>query len=144
MSRNGASANGATAGVLICDDNEGMRSLLSVIVGDSLGLRVVGEATDGNDAIIEAIRLQPKVILLDLAMPNRSGIEALPELRRVAPDAHIIVLSGFASATVAAEVTELGAAGYLEKGADPDLIIATIEEALASSTSSSSSLTLPQ
>ena len=60
-------------------------------------MRVVGEAADGNEAIVEAIRLQPDVILLDLAMPNRSGLEALPELRRVAPNAQIVVFSGFAS-----------------------------------------------
>jgi DNA-binding NarL/FixJ family response regulator len=80
------------------------------------GLRVVGEAADGNDAIVEAIRLQPDVTLLDLAMPKRSGLEALSELRRQAPEARIIVLSGFASANVAEEVAALGATSYLEKG----------------------------
>jgi DNA-binding NarL/FixJ family response regulator len=131
---NGASANGsAPAGVLICDDNEAMRTLLNLIVGSSLRMRVVGEAADGNEVIVEATRLQPDVILLDLAMPNRNGLEALPELRRVAPDARIIVFSGFASATVAEEVIALGAVSYLEKGAHPDRIVATIEQALASS-----------
>ena len=120
-----------TADVLICDDNDAMRALLSVIVSTSLGMRVVGEAADGNQAIAEATRLQPNVILLDLAMPNCNGLEALPELRRVAPDAQIVVFSGFASATVAEQVIALGAASYLEKGAHPDTIVATIEEALA-------------
>ena len=117
--------------MLICDDNEAMRALLVSIMGTSHRMRVVGEAADGNEAIVEATRLQPHVILLDLAMPNRNGLEALPELRRVAPDARIIVLSGFASATVAEEVIALGAASYLEKGADPEKIVATIEQALA-------------
>lgn len=129
----GASAyDDAAASVLICDDNDAMRTLLGVIVGTGLGMRVVGEAMDGNEAIVEAKRLQPNVILLDLAMPNLSGLEALPELRRVAPDAKIVVFSGFANATVADEVMALGAASYLEKGANPDTIIATIDEALAS------------
>jgi two-component system invasion response regulator UvrY len=129
---NGASSHGdAAAGVLICDDNDAIRELLSAIVDDSPGMRVVGEAADGNEAIIEAIRLQPDVILLDLAMPNRNGLEALPELRRVAPAAQIIVFSGFASSTVAEQVLALGAASYLEKGADPDTIAATITLALA-------------
>ena len=129
---NGASANGDTpVGVLICDDNEAMRALLVSIIGTSLRMRVVGEAADGNEAIVEATRLQPHVILLDLAMPNRNGLEALPELRRVAPDARIIVFSGFASATVAEEVIALGAASFLEKGASPDKIVATVEQALA-------------
>ncbi len=121
----------AAAGVLICDDSEAMRSLLGVIVTTSLGMRVVGEASDGNEAIVEAARLQPDVILLDLAMPRRSGLEALPELRRMAPDAQVIVFSGFATTAVAEHVIGLGAARYLEKGAQPDAIVSTIEEVLA-------------
>jgi DNA-binding NarL/FixJ family response regulator len=127
----GSSSNGnGVAGVLICDDNESVRALLSVVVDSSPGLQVVGEAGDGNEAIAEAIRLQPSVIMLDLAMPTRSGLEALPELRQVAPNAQIIVFSGFAAASVAEQAIALGAVSYLEKGARPDAIIATIEQAL--------------
>jgi DNA-binding NarL/FixJ family response regulator len=117
--------------VLICDDNPAMRTLLTVIVATAPGLEVAGQAADGNEAVAEATRIQPNVILLDLAMPNRSGLEALPELRYVAPRAQIIVFSGFAWAAVADEVMGLGAAAYLEKGADPETILATIEAALA-------------
>jgi DNA-binding NarL/FixJ family response regulator len=117
--------------VLICDDNEAMRMLLGVIVGGSPKLEVVGEASNGNDAIAQATRLQPNVILLDLAMPVRSGLEALPELREVAPEARVIVYSGYAGKIVADEVLALGAASYLEKGAHPDKIVATIEQTLA-------------
>jgi two-component system NarL family response regulator len=128
-----ASVNGnAPVGVLICDDNDSMRALLNLTVSTSLRMRVVGEAADGDEAVAEATRLQPDVILLDLAMPKRNGFEALPELQRVAPRARIIVFSGFASATVAAEVIALGAASYLEKGASPDTIVETIERALLS------------
>lgn len=119
------------AGVLICDDNDGIRRLLSTIVASDPRLRVVGEAADGNEAIVEAIALQPDVILLDLAMPERSGIEALPELRRVAPDARIVVLSGLTRANVAQEVLALGATSYVEKGAHPAAIVAAIGRALA-------------
>jgi len=129
---NGAAAGGDTpAGVLICDDNDAIRRLLTTIVAGDPGLRVVGEAADGNEAIVEALALHPDVILLDLAMPRRSGLEALPELRRVAPEARIVVLSGFTSANVAAEVVALGAASYVEKGADPAAIVAAITQALA-------------
>ena len=129
---NGAAADGDTpAGVLICDDNDAIRTLLATVVGNDPGLRVVGEAADGNDAIVEAIALQPDVILLDLAMPKYSGLDALPELRRVAPDARIVVLSGFTSANVAEEVLALGAASYVEKGADSAAIVAAIRQVLA-------------
>lgn len=127
--------------MLICDDNAAMRSLLCAIVDSSLAMRVVGEAADGNDAVVQATRLQPNVILLDLAMPIRSGLEALPELLKVAPDARIIVFSGFAGSIVAEEVIALGAASYLAKGADPDTIVATIEQALAKTNSLPQTLT---
>lgn len=130
---NGAAPDDGPLGVLVCDDNAAMRALLGVVVGGSPGLAVVGEAADGNEAIAAATRLRPDVILLDLAMPNRSGLEALAELRYVAPAAQIVVLSGFALAAAADEVFALGAAAYLEKGADPETIVATIENAVASS-----------
>jgi DNA-binding NarL/FixJ family response regulator len=131
MSNGAPTVGDMTASVLICDDNDAVRELLGVIVGESPSLRVVGEAADGNEAIIEAIRLQPDVILLDLAMPNRNGLDALPELRRLVPNAQIVVFSGFAGATVAEQVLALGAASYLEKGADSETIVATIEHVLA-------------
>ena len=114
------------ASVLICDDNAAMRVLLGAIVDIAPGLRVVGEATDGDVAVTEATRLQPDLILLDLAMPNRGGLDALPELREVAPEARIVVLSGFAAAAVAAQAIELGATTYLEKGSDPDAIVTAL------------------
>jgi len=74
------------------------------------------------------------VILLDLAMPRRTGLEALPELRQVAPAARIIVFSGCSAASVADEVIELGAVRYLSKGADPEEINDAIEEVAALTT----------
>ena len=120
-----------TIGVLICDDNEPMRALLRVVVEFRPSLRVVGEAADGHDAIREATRLQPDVILLDLAMPRRTGMEVLPELRRIAPEARIIVLSGFSTASIAEGAIDLGAVRFLTKGADPEAINDAIEEVVA-------------
>jgi DNA-binding NarL/FixJ family response regulator len=117
--------------ILICDDSEAVRALVTEIVGSDPGMRVVGEAKDGNEVVVQAIRLQPDVIILDLAMPNRSGLEALPELRRSVPQARVIVFSGFAGDAVEAEVMALGAVSYLEKGANPARIVATIERVAA-------------
>jgi DNA-binding NarL/FixJ family response regulator len=125
--------------VLICDDDSSMRSLLGVVVETALGMRVVGEAADGEVAIREATRLQPDVILLDLAMPVLSGLDALPRLRECAASAKIIVLAGFSTATVADQVQALGAASYVEKGADPDAIVAAIERVVAGTTASAQS-----
>lgn len=117
--------------VLICDDNEAMRALLRVVVELRPTLRVAGEAADGHDAIREAAQLQPDVILLDLAMPRRTGLEVLPELRRAAPEARVIIFSGFSTASVADEAIDLGAVRYLTKGADPEAINDAIEEVFA-------------
>jgi DNA-binding NarL/FixJ family response regulator len=131
MSDAAHTSGGAPISVLICDDNDAMRELLRVVVSGRPSLRVVGEACDGDAAIREATRLQPDVILLDLAMPRQTGLQAIPELRRVAAAARIIVFSGFSTAAVAEDVLDLGAVRYLSKGADPDAINDAIEEAVA-------------
>jgi DNA-binding NarL/FixJ family response regulator len=122
------SQNGSGIRVLICDDLDAMRRLLGYVIGLHAGLCVVGEARDGNEAIAEAARLQPDVILLDLSMPRRTGFDVLPEIKQVAPAARIIVLSGFSASTVEADVLALGAERYVEKGASSDTIAAAIQE----------------
>jgi DNA-binding NarL/FixJ family response regulator len=131
MSESHGSQNGAVTGVLICDNADAMRVLLGIVVGLRPGLRVVGEARNGNEAVAEAKRLQPDVILLDLSMPVRTGLDALPEIRRVAPAAQVIVLSGFVASLIEDDVLKLGAARFIEKGVDPEVITAAIEEVAA-------------
>jgi DNA-binding NarL/FixJ family response regulator len=129
----GGAKNGGI-GVLICDDSPGIRSLLQVVIALREGMSVVGEAADGFEAIAQAERLQPDVVLLDLAMPNRTGLEALPHIIRVAPAAKVIILSGFAASIIDDDVQSHGAVGYLQKGIEPDLILAAIEQAAAGRT----------
>jgi DNA-binding NarL/FixJ family response regulator len=131
MNEDATHSQPAAISVLICDDNEAMRALLRVVVELRPSLRVAGEAADGHDAIREATRLQPDVILLDLAMPRRTGLEVLPELRRIAPESRVIVFSGFSTASVAEGAIDLGAVRYLTKGADPEAINDAIEEVYA-------------
>lgn len=132
-------SGGDFVGILICDDNEGVREMLRAVVELRPSFRCLGEAGDGNEAVAAAARLQPDVILLDLAMPHRTGLDALPELRRVAPEASIIVFSGFSTAIAAEEAIGLGAVLYLTKGADPEAINGAIDQALAERASDSAS-----
>jgi two-component system response regulator DesR len=79
-------------------------------------LQVVGEAGEGNSAVEGVVATGADVILLDLAMPDRDGLETIPRLRETAPGCAIIVLSGFSEARMGAQVREAGAQGYVEKG----------------------------
>jgi DNA-binding NarL/FixJ family response regulator len=124
----GNSSSKAKIGVLICDDHPAMRAVLREVIELRPSLHVVGVAADGVEVVAEAVRLQPDVILLDLAMPKRSGLEALRELGQVAPAARIVVLAGFSEASVAEDVLELGAVLYVEKGSSPDAINDAIEQ----------------
>ena len=117
--------------VLICDDSAPMRMLLRSIIELQTGLVVAGEAGDGYEAIAEASRLQPEVILLDLAMPRKTGLAALEEIRQTAPDSKVVIFSGFSIAAVGSDLAELGAVSYLQKGASSEEIIDAIESAAA-------------
>lgn len=117
--------------ILICDDHAEMRGMLRAVVEVIPRMQVVGEAADGEVAIREASRLQPDVILLDLAMPVLSGFAALPRLRQTAPASKIVVFAGFSTATVAEEVLALGADSYVQKGTDVDTLVAVIEHVVA-------------
>ena len=103
-------------GILVCDDHAEIRSILAEIIVLEPGLRIVGQASDGREVVDQARLLQPDVIILDLAMPNRSGLDALPELALVAPQAKTIVLSAYAAPSVVEEAMRRGAVRYIEKG----------------------------
>jgi DNA-binding NarL/FixJ family response regulator len=114
-------------GVLICDDSDALRQLLRIAVNLDGELHVAGEARDGQEAIGQAELLQPDVILLDLSMPVRTGLDALPRIRSVAPAAQVIVLTGLSGSIVKAACLDAGAHGFLEKGSKLDTITETIK-----------------
>ncbi|HZT65222.1 MAG TPA: response regulator [Acidimicrobiales bacterium] len=103
-------------GVLLVDDVEDVRRLLRMALDADPRFRVVGEASDGSQAIDVARRVSPDLVLLDLAMPGMSGMDALPELRKAAPDARVVVVSGTAAVDAEDQVRALGAVGFIEKG----------------------------
>jgi DNA-binding NarL/FixJ family response regulator len=113
-------------GVLVCDDSAAMRVLLRTIVETTDGLRYAGEAGDGAEAITEAQRLQPDVILLDLSMPVRTGLDALPEIKTVAPRARVLVFTGLTGTLVEEAVRAAGADGFIGKHASPGEIVEAI------------------
>ena len=77
---------------------------------------IVGEASDGQEACDLAKQEQPDVIVLDLSMPVMDGLQAIPEIKRDAPESKILVLSGFAADAMSEQALNLGADDYMEKG----------------------------
>jgi CheY-like chemotaxis protein len=112
--------------VLVVDDTEDIRLLLRIGLGHEPDLEICGEAVDGADALDQAERLRPDVILLDLAMPRMSGIEALPRLRELLPGVRIVVFSADLRSEQAAIAA--GADGFVVKGCSPRDIASLLRE----------------
>lgn len=101
--------------VLIADDAPDIRLLLKMYLTDSR-LEVVGEATNGAEAVEMASSEKPDAVILDLAMPIMDGLEAIPLIKKASPDTKIVVLSGFDADRMAERAIGLGAETYLQKG----------------------------
>jgi NarL family two-component system response regulator LiaR len=105
--------------ILIVDDHAVVREGLRAFLDLQDGFDVVGEAADGDEAIVTAERLRPDVVLMDLVMPRRDGIAAMRVLRDRVPGARVIVLTSFLDEDKLLPALRAGAAGYLLKNAQP-------------------------
>lgn len=101
--------------VFVADDHAIVREGLASVLGAQPGIRVVGTAADGREAVREIAKLEPDVVVMDIAMPRMNGIEAAREIRDRVPRARVIVLSMHSSAEVVFHALEAGASGYLLK-----------------------------
>jgi DNA-binding NarL/FixJ family response regulator len=109
--------------VLLVDDHALVRKGFRRMLEDDPAIGVVGEASDGNDAVKLAIQLKPMVTVMDCALPGISGIEAARQIRAKHPDARILMLSMHSEDTLIRQALEAGARGYILKNAmDLDLI----------------------
>ena len=117
MTLTGAAENGRIRVVLV-DDTIEIRKLLRMKLEFDGRFKVVDEAGDGVAAVKAASEKQPDAIVLDLAMPVMDGLQAIPQIRREAPDAKILVLSGFEAEQMSNEALNRGAHAYIEKGGD--------------------------
>jgi DNA-binding NarL/FixJ family response regulator len=108
--------------VLIVDDDEDQRFLLRRLLAGR-DISDVVEAADGDEAVQVARSARPDLVVLDLAMPGRSGMDALPDLQAVVPGARIVVLSNLPGHRVRAAVEQRGAFGFVEKRTEPDRLV---------------------
>ena len=111
--------------VLVVDDYEPFRRFVCSTLKQRPDLLVVGEASDGLEAVQKAEELQPDLIALDLGLPNLNGFEAARRIRKLCPDCKILFVSQESCADVAQEALTAGACGYVVKAyAGSQLLVA--------------------
>lgn len=114
--------------VLIVDDHAIVREGLRGLIAFEPGMEVAGEAVDGVEAVQMARSLHPDVILLDLMMPRKNGLEAIVEIKAENPKARILVLTSFAEDDLVFPAIKSGALGYLLKDSSPLELLQAIRE----------------
>src|SRR5439155_2214200 len=117
--------------VLCVDDHPVVRDGLISIIGTQPDMRVIDEASDGREAITKYRQHQPDVVVMDLRMPNLSGVQATRQIRREFPGALIIVLTTYEGDEDIHRALEAGAHGYLLKASARKELVQTIREVLA-------------
>ncbi len=116
--------------ILIVDDHAVVRSGLKLLLNAEEDFEVVGEAGNAQEAVLRAKLLQPDILLCDVVMPGRSGIEVAQEVREVAPGTKVVMLSMQDDPAYVREAFGAGAAGYvLKEAADSELVRAVSEVA---------------
>jgi NarL family two-component system response regulator YdfI len=115
--------------VLIADDHLIVREGLRLILETADGIEVVGEATDGAQAVQLAQELQPNVILMDLRMPNVDGLTAIERLRARQPQVAVVILTTYNEDDLMMRGLRAGARGYLLKDTDRDTLLNSIRAA---------------
>ncbi len=117
--------SGSKIRVLLADDHTILRAGLKIMLNIQPDMEVIGEASDGKQAITEAQRLTPDVILMDITMPECNGIEATRQVKRLLPDTRVLVLTMHENEEYLFQVLRAGASGYiLKEAADTELISA--------------------
>jgi DNA-binding NarL/FixJ family response regulator len=112
--------------LLIADDQELVRVGLRKILESEPEMTVVGEAADGEDAVVDAARLRPDVVLMDVRMPVLDGIEATRRIVRARPSTRVLILTTFGLDTYVYDALRAGASGFMLKDARPEEIAAAV------------------
>lgn len=116
--------------VLVVDDHPILRQGLRALLNDSGRFVVVGEAQDGEEALRLAAELTPQVVIMDVIMPRKDGIEACRELMALLPDTRVMMLTAAAQEDAVIDAIAAGATGFLEKYAPPeDFVTALLDVA---------------
>jgi DNA-binding NarL/FixJ family response regulator len=127
--------------VLIADDDDLMRAGLVELLTADPQIEIIGQASTGREAVDEARRLKPDVVLMDIRMPDLDGIGATRELSRVAPEARVLILTTFEQDDYIFGALRAGASGFLLKRTRPEELIAAVHTIAAGDSLLSPSVT---
>jgi DNA-binding NarL/FixJ family response regulator len=115
--------------VLVVDDHPAFRRALTSALRMADGFEVAGEAGGGVAACREAESLDPDIVLMDLSMPDLSGIDAMKRIHESQPDLPVVILTAHADEGVEREALEAGASGFLPKGSGLSNLVIVLHEA---------------
>jgi two-component system response regulator NreC len=118
-----------TTRLLLVDDHAVVRSGLRMLLEDERNIEIVGEAGSAMEAIETAVRLQPDLILMDIGLPDLSGIDATREIKKQCPHVTIVALTIHEDEEYFFKMLEAGATGYVPKRAAPEELITAIRAA---------------
>jgi two-component system, NarL family, invasion response regulator UvrY len=118
------------ATVLIADDHALIRNGLKQLLADDRSIRTVGESRSGRETIDKLQEQRWDLLILDINMPDRSGIDILRQVRATHPHTRVLVLSGFPEKQYAVNVLRAGASGYLNKEMAPEELLAAVHNVL--------------
>ena len=117
--------------VMIVDDHSIMRDGLQELLENSGGYEVVGEARDGEEAVRVAEQVKPDIVLMDLIMPIKDGVEACRDITAALPDTRVLVLTQSTDEDIVAVAVAAGATGYVQKFAGTEKLLETIDDVVA-------------
>ncbi len=117
--------------LLLVDDHQVVRTGLRMLLEGSNNIEIIGEASNAEEALNAAKDLNPDVILMDIGLPDMSGIDATREIKKASPDIAVVALTIHEDAEYFFKMLDAGASGYVPKRAAPEELIAAIREAAA-------------
>ena len=115
--------------VIIVEDNPGLREQLMQIVESASDLKSLGAFVSGEEALPKILEKRPDVVLMDIKLPGMSGIQCVSEIKKVAPDMQIIMVTVYEDSERIFRALKAGASGYLVKSSPPEQLIAAIRDA---------------
>jgi DNA-binding NarL/FixJ family response regulator len=116
--------------VLVVDDHEPFRRFVRATLSTRPGIQIIGEASDGLEAVQKATEQKPDLIVLDIGLPSLNGLEAARRIRKLAPNSTILFLSQESSAEVVQEALSIGALGFVVKTDAGSELLAGVEAVL--------------